>query len=192
MRRTSGFKNRPVSSIRTRWAPVSLAFLNARPVVGDPVDDDVVVALAGLPSGPLGRIAAFGEPTPHRGRVERDTEIAADQFDDPAGAPEVGAKAVGRRLLGQPRFYRRLLRGTQKSGPSRRGFGGQARFPLRPMPGHPLGHRHGVNAETLGYRSLGPTGQHPRDRLSPKRFQCGSRSDASHTRRKSRNVRKNQ
>ena len=138
------------------------------------MDDGVIVALAGLPSRTLGRVVAFGEPAPHRGRMKSDAEFPANQFDDPAGAPEVGAKSVFGRLLRQPRFDLPLLVGGQKSGPPRRGFGGQPVFPLRPMPGHPFGDGDGMDAEPLGHARLRSTGQNTRDRLSPQRFQCGS------------------
>ena len=93
--------------------------------------------------------------------------------------PEARAKAVGGRLLGKPVFDPSLLDRSQKSGPARRRFGSRARLSLDAVLGRPLGHRRGVDAETLGHERLRLAAQHPGDCLPPQRFQCGSRSFAS-------------
>lgn len=115
--------------------------------------------------------------------MERHVEVPPDQVDDPPGTPEIGAEAVLRRLLGQPRLHLLLLGGSQIAGPSRRGPGGQAQFSGDPVTGHPLGHRHGVDAQCDGDRGLGPSVEDHLNRPSPHGFQFGSRSFASHARR---------
>jgi len=102
-------KTKPDSSIRTSGRRFRPLFWNAA-IVGAPVDDGVVVASAGLASGPLRRVAGRGEPTPQGGRMERDAEFPADQFHDAAGTPEVGANTVIRRLPGQPRMALRQVK----------------------------------------------------------------------------------
>jgi hypothetical protein len=95
-------------------------FLDAGPVVGDPVENGVIVALAGLPGGSLRRVTTLGELTPHRGRMEGDSELSPDQFDNPAGTPQVGAETVVGGFLSEPRLDKQLLGRAEKVWPSRK------------------------------------------------------------------------
>jgi len=114
--------------------------------------------------------------------MERGTELPADQFDDPTGAPEIGAKAVVGRLLGQPGLDLGFLVRGEKSRPSRRRPGGQTLLAGGAVPGHPLGEGYGMNPKPRSDGRLSLALQNPGGRLSSQRFQYGSRSFASHRR----------
>ncbi len=112
--------------------------------------------------------------------MEGDPEPTPDQFGDAASGPEVGGEAVGGRLLSQPLPDLSILFGSEKSRPSRRGFGGQGVIAFGSVFGHPLGYGDGVDAEERGDSGLRPPLDHHLDRSTPYGFQFGSRSFASH------------
>lgn len=155
-------------------------FLDGGPVVRDPAGDGVVVALAGLLGGSLGRVPALGEPPSHGPRMEGDAEVLTNQFHDSAGTPEVGAEAVCGGFLSQPILHLVFLRGAQEPGPTGCGLGSQRVVAIGSVPGDPLGDGDGVQTEPPGDRDLGVAVENQAERPSPSRFQCGSRSFASH------------
>lgn len=112
--------------------------------------------------------------------MERDTELAANQFGDPAGRPEVGREAVGGRLLGEPTPDLSVLIRGQEPRTSRRRLGREPGVAVGAVPGHPLGHSDDVDAERLGHGHLRPAAEDSLHGSSACRFQRGSRSVASH------------
>ncbi len=181
VRRTTGLRNRPVSSIRTRWAWLSLAFLNARPVVGDPVRDGRVVSLTRPAGRPLRRVAALCEPGAEVVRMEGHSEAALNQFGHASSRPEVGGEAVCGRLLGQPLPDLLILFGGEKPGSAWRGLGCQSVVARSPVSGHPLGHRDAVDAQGDCDSGLRPSLENQLNRSPPQSFQFRSRSFASHS-----------
>jgi hypothetical protein len=91
--------------------------------------------------------------------VEHDPQAVADQLGDAGGRPQVRSEPERGRLPEPPRPDQSLLFGGQEPGPSGDRLGGRGVVPAGPVRGHPLGHRHRVDAQEVGHVRLRPPAQ---------------------------------
>lgn len=83
---TGGISRKPLSSMKTRWAPDFLAFFYRRPFMALPMLDGRLIALAGALDGLLAAPAEALEEAPHMVRVITNTEVSfCDRRDAPTG-----------------------------------------------------------------------------------------------------------
>src|SRR5689334_10160361 len=103
VRRTSGFKKKPLSSISTRWAPSAWAFFECaarlRPASASRPRRPVPWRAA---RASLRRVTAGRQPFDQVIRVEADAPPALDEGGQPSTRPQLARKTEGRGRLGQP------------------------------------------------------------------------------------------
>src|SRR4051812_30369786 len=131
--------------------PVGVPFFDARPVLGQPPGDGLVVALAVDAPGLLRGVAALPQPGSQVVGVEANAELLLDQLGQAWGGPQLGGEAVLRRVVGQPAADDLLLGGGQLRTPSRDRLRRQASGAVLAEGSHPTSDGAPIDANEVGH-----------------------------------------
>lgn len=125
---------------------------DARPILGQPPSNGLVVPIAGHAAGLLRCVPPLTQPSAQVVGVEADAELLRDESGQARGRPQVGGEAVLGRRVGQPTQHDLLLSGAKFGGTTEAGcgMGRQAVGTVAAEGGQPAPDATGSDAEKVG------------------------------------------
>jgi hypothetical protein len=131
---------KPVSSSNKSVAPSSLVFFDARPLLGEPAPDFVLVSFGGLALRLLPGKTELMKDSSHMIAMVADTELSSDEGGDPGGGPKVGLPAMRSWALEQHLLKPPFLLRVKTLGTTGRVSGFERSLPLFLKCFQPFGH----------------------------------------------------